>query len=154
MMCEIFTPYGFKSLFIIRKDCNRMDQTRGHSLKHQRIRFPTTKQCFPLFADISISGLLHIDKGQPIRLRCNATAIETPPDAIDWFKDGNKMETNRSRQIYITKEFSYTKKTITSVLEIRNAQMSDTGVYTCRATDLQVTSVNVNILNGKNCKES
>ena len=83
-------------------------------------------------------------------LRCNATGpSETPPDAIDWFKDGNKMETNRTRQIYITKEFSYTRKTITSVLEIRNAEMADTGVYTCRATDLQVTSVSVNILNGK-----
>ena len=104
---------------------------------------------FSFPSDINISGQFHIDKGQTIKLRCNATGEATPPDAIDWFKDGTKLQTNHLKQVFIKKQYSYTAKTITSELRIKNAQMQDTGTYTCRTTDLQVTSVNVNILNGK-----
>lgn len=101
---------------------------------------------------INISGQFHVDKGQPIKLRCNATGVGNPPDAIDWFKDGITLQTNHNKQLSISKKFALSTRTITSELEIENAQMSDMGTYTCRTSDLQVTSVNVNILNAEKPK--
>lgn len=101
---------------------------------------------------INISGQFHVDKGQSIKLRCNATGVGSPPDAIDWFQDGIALQTNLYRQLSISKKFSLSSRTITSELEIKNAQMSDMGTYTCRTSDLQVTSVNVYILNAEKPK--
>lgn len=98
---------------------------------------------------INISGLIHVDKGQSIKLTCNATGAIVPPDFIDWFKDGLQLQSNEKKMVTITKKFSYASRTMTSELEIKNAQMSDKGTYTCRTSDLQVTSVNVNILNAE-----
>ena len=100
-------------------------------------------------SDITLSGTFHVDKGQAIKLRCNATGAVTPPDAIDWFKDGIKIHSDSKRPITITKQFTILTKTITSELIIKQAVMKDTGTYTCRTSDLQVTSENVNVLNGK-----
>ena len=100
-------------------------------------------------SDITISGTFHVDKGETIRLHCNATGAATPPDAVDWFKDGIKIHSDSIRPIYITKQFTISKKTITSELLIKSADLSDTGTYTCRTSDLQVTSESVNVLNGK-----
>lgn len=101
---------------------------------------------------INISGLLHVDKGQSIKLLCNATGTSAPPDVIDWFKDGLQLQSNEKKLVSIKKKFSYPDKTMTSELEIQNAQMSDKGTYTCRTSDLQVTSVNVNVLNAEKPK--
>ncbi|XP_053405990.1 roundabout homolog 2-like isoform X2 [Mercenaria mercenaria] len=98
---------------------------------------------------INISGLFHVDKGQSIKLLCNATGAVAPPDFIDWYKDGLQLQSNEKKMVTITKKFSYATRKMSSELEIKNAQMSDKGTYTCRTSDLQVTSVNVNILNEK-----
>ncbi|KAH3837459.1 zwei Ig domain protein zig-8-like [Dreissena polymorpha] len=95
---------------------------------------------------INISGLFHVDMGQTIKLRCNATDTAAPPDHVDWFKDGNSLHSSEARGISITKKFSVTSRTISSDLEIKEAKMSDKGTYTCRTSDRQVVSVNVNIL--------
>lgn len=92
-----------------------------------------------------------MDTGQSIKLLCNATGAIAPPDFIDWFKDGMQLQSNEKKMVSITKKFSYASRTMSSELEIKNAQMSDKGTYTCRTSDLQVTSVNVNILHGMYC---
>lgn len=102
--------------------------------------------------NITITGTFHVDKGETIRLRCNATGAATPPDAVDWFKDGIKLHSDSKRPIQITKQFTISKKTITSELSIRHANMKDTGTYTCRTSDLQVTSENINVLNAEKPK--
>ncbi|KAL3866484.1 hypothetical protein ACJMK2_043778 [Sinanodonta woodiana] len=98
---------------------------------------------------IIITGTLHVDKGQPINLACNATGATTPPDHIDWFKDGIKVTTDSRRKIDIHKRYSLNTRTITSNLTIKHSDMPDTGTYVCRTSDLQVTSVKVNILNAE-----
>lgn len=96
---------------------------------------------------INISGLLHVDKGHNINLVCNASGTTAPPELMQWFKDG--LEVMANSRVLIREQYSVTSRTITSWLEIKHAQLEDKGTYTCRASDLQVTSVDVNVLNGK-----
>ena len=44
---------------------------------------------------------------------------------------------------------SITARTIVSVLEIKDADMSDTGTYVCRTSNLQIKDMRVNVLNGE-----
>ncbi|CAG5132324.1 unnamed protein product, partial [Candidula unifasciata] len=41
---------------------------------------------------ISIHGTIFVERGDTLRLVCNATGSEYPPDSIDWFKDGDKIK--------------------------------------------------------------
>lgn len=105
------------------------------------------KYCILVIPVINISGLLHVDKGHSINLVCNASGTTAPPELMQWFKDG--LEVMASSRVLIREQYSVTSRTITSWLEIKQAQLEDKGTYTCRASDLQVTSVDVNVLNGK-----
>lgn len=83
---------------------------------------------------------------------CNASGTTAPPEIMQWFKDG--IEVQSSPRVLIREQYSVTSSTITSWLQIKNATLHDKGTYTCRASDLQVTSVDVNVLNGKNCTQT
>ncbi|BFY97539.1 hypothetical protein BsWGS_00580 [Bradybaena similaris] len=95
--------------------------------------------------DISIHGTIFVEKGDTLRLVCNATGSEYPPESIDWFKDGDKIKNNE--RITLANDVSLSERTIVSTLSIRRCHMGDAGTYVCRTSDLQVTSVKVNILN-------
>lgn len=90
-----------------------------------------------------------MEQGKKIYLICNATGKEHSPDDLDWFKNGNKLTTEFARKIYIRKFVSLTTKTIVSILEIKNAKLSDAGMYVCRTSDLQITSRRINVLKSK-----
>lgn len=90
-----------------------------------------------------------MDKGERIELTCNATGEMFPPDDIDWFKDGRKIKESQIRGISITKFRIAETKMLNSQLEIDKAEMTDTGVYICRSSELAITSQKVNVLNGK-----
>ncbi|RUS89830.1 hypothetical protein EGW08_002442 [Elysia chlorotica] len=94
---------------------------------------------------ITINGTLFMEKGQTLRLVCNATGSRYPPDAIDWFKDGSKIKSNG--RVALTSDVSLAESTISSILSVRRAMLEDAGTYVCRTSDLQVTSARVNILN-------
>ncbi|XP_071091280.1 lachesin-like isoform X1 [Haliotis cracherodii] len=96
--------------------------------------------------DIQITGEEFVEQGKKIYLICNATGKEHSPDDLDWFKNGNKLTTEFARKIYIRKFVSLTTKTIVSILEIKNAKLSDAGMYVCRTSDLQITSRRINVL--------
>ncbi|KAK7477675.1 hypothetical protein BaRGS_00031059 [Batillaria attramentaria] len=96
---------------------------------------------------IQISGSSVVDKDDRIYLICNATGLGYPPDDLDWFIEGNKLTTSADDKVFIRKFVSLTDKTIVSILEIRDAELEDSGVYTCRASDLQVRSMRVTVLN-------
>ena len=84
-----------------------------------------------------------------LRLLCNATGALTPPDSIDWFKDGSKITADNFKRIELRKRLSINSRTITSILSKANAEMNDAATYTCRTSDLQVKSVKVNVLNSE-----
>ncbi|XP_067665064.1 zwei Ig domain protein zig-8-like isoform X2 [Haliotis asinina] len=103
-------------------------------------KIPDTKH------NIQITGQEFVEQGKKIYLICNATGKEHSPDDLDWFKNGNKLTTEFVRKIYIRKFVSLTTKTIVSILEIKNAKLSDAGMYVCRTSDLQITSRRINVL--------
>ncbi|XP_060564333.1 hemicentin-1-like isoform X2 [Ruditapes philippinarum] len=94
---------------------------------------------------ITLTGTLHVDRGRTLKLTCNASGAITPPDSIDWFKDGTKIVPDR--KVELRKQFFINSRTITSILTKTDVRMSDTGTYSCRTSDLQVTSVSVQVLN-------
>lgn len=99
-------------------------------------------------SDIQIYGDPFVEKGDTIFLTCNATGTRNPPDTVDWFKGGHKVVTDYDQQIFVKKDVTLKSKTIDSTLEIRHARMQDTGTYICRTSDLQITKLQVNVLNG------
>ncbi|XP_076443954.1 roundabout homolog 1-like [Babylonia areolata] len=96
---------------------------------------------------ISISGSSVVDRDGTIFLRCNATGQDHSPDDLDWFIEGNKLSTSSDEKVSIRKFVSLTDRTIVSILEIQNAQLGDSGLYTCRTSNLQVRSMHVAVLN-------
>ena len=90
-----------------------------------------------------------MDRGTELKLICDATGAITPPDYIDWFKDGSKIVANKRHAVELRKTLSINYKAISSVYTKSHADMTDTGTYVCRTSELQVTSVKVNVLNCK-----
>lgn len=103
---------------------------------------------FP-FSGIVITGKDFVEKGDRIVLTCNATGEFFPPEDIDWFKDGSKVKQNAYRGISISKFRLSETKTLHSKLEIDHSDMSDSGNYICRSSDISITSKPVMVLNGK-----
>ncbi|KAL8565201.1 hypothetical protein ACOMHN_001099 [Nucella lapillus] len=95
---------------------------------------------------ISLSGPDVVDKDNRLELSCNATGQDYPPDDLDWFKEGNKLTTSSDEKLFIRKFVSLTDKTIFSTLEVKDAQLDDSGLYICRTSNLQVRSLHVTVL--------
>ncbi|GFN84091.1 roundabout-like protein 1 [Plakobranchus ocellatus] len=95
--------------------------------------------------EIKINGTFYVEKGETLKLICNATGSDYPPDAIDWFKDGDKIKSNG--RVTLTNDVSLADSTIISTLAILRGHMADAGTYVCRTSDLQVTSAKVIMLN-------
>ena len=90
-----------------------------------------------------------MEKGDRIVLQCNATGEYYPPDEMDWFRNGERISSQRHRGVRISKQYSISKRTFTSVLVIDRANMHDDGTYVCRSSNMQITSTKVHVLNGK-----
>ncbi|CAI9731235.1 Ig domain zig-8-like [Octopus vulgaris] len=94
---------------------------------------------------ITISGKSYVDKDLAIRLTCNASGL-SHPHVADWFKDGQKINANKIKQISITGSSSYETGTISSTLVIKHSKLTDQGTYICRTSESLVTSMKVNVL--------
>lgn len=96
----------------------------------------------------------------PLTLTCNSTGSRGPPDAIDWFFEGN-LVTNRDPhwqgRILITKRINEEHPfSLLSDLVISRTEMGDQGRYICRSTtytdptgSMPTISAEVMILNTK-----
>lgn len=90
--------------------------------------------------------------GRKLHLICNATGLIRAPDAVDWFKDGQRVHPSNDKwmgRVEILKHESFEGKFYVSELIIDHSKMEDSGHYVCRSTDLAVNSVKVHILNGR-----
>lgn len=96
---------------------------------------------------IHISGPNFTEKGEPIRITCNATSDSLTPDNMDWFRDGIKLKQNLDAGIRITEYGRAETKTLYSELEIMKSTMKDAGTYICRSSRRDVVSHHVVVLN-------
>ncbi|XP_060079993.1 zwei Ig domain protein zig-8-like [Ylistrum balloti] len=97
---------------------------------------------------INITGARYIERGMPLLLVCNATGEDFPPDAIQWFFNGDKIQSDSRKRLQIRDELNLITNTLISTLEIKYASMSDTGNYVCRSSVRLTTGVRVEVLNG------
>ncbi|XP_060558634.1 lachesin-like isoform X2 [Ruditapes philippinarum] len=104
--------------------------------------------------EIKISEEQYVERGESIVLQCNATGEYYPPDEMDWFRNGQKVDSNMGSGIKILKQFSISKRTFSSNLRIDRAKMDDGGTYVCRTSSMQIASTKVHVLNGKNKAET
>lgn len=101
--------------------------------------------------NIHISGTRFVEKGGSIFLICNASNTDSPPEGLDWFKDGNLLTKRKRFDMHIHKQLSVSTNTIVSALRIDKAEMADTGTYVCRTSGLLTTRFKVDVLNGIVC---
>nr|KAG5706588.1 hypothetical protein BaRGS_028759 [Batillaria attramentaria] len=80
-----------------------------------------------LVKDIQISGQNYVDEGERIFLQCNATAEDQPPEDLDWFREGNRLQTSETKGVFIRKYVTLSTGTIVSILEIKHARLKDAG---------------------------
>ena len=88
-----------------------------------------------------------METGSQTYLVCNATGYPDPPRDIEWFKDGEKVNSDAQSGILITKAIK--TNMIVSVLVIKKSRMEHAGVYICRSSNLEVADLKVHVLNGK-----
>ena len=94
--------------------------------------------------------------GSELHLICNATGLVRAPDAVDWFKDGQRIHPSHEKwsgRIEVVKHESFEGKYYVSELIIEHSAMEDNGHYVCRSTDLAVSSIKIHILNGKSKRD-
>lgn len=90
---------------------------------------------------------LHVDKGSTINLTCTIRYSPEPPAYIFWYhlEEVISYDSNRGGVSVITEKGEVT----TSYLLIQNAELSDSGKYSCSPSNADVASVRVHVLNGK-----
>ncbi|XP_063431029.1 lachesin-like [Mytilus trossulus] len=103
-------------------------------------------------ADIKITGTQFPEKGGIMFLFCNATGRKHAPNRIDWFKNGERLFSERLEKMSIKKTISINAGVMTSSLVITDVHPDDNGTYVCRATGLEeetlITSLKVNVSYG------
>ncbi|KAK7477679.1 hypothetical protein BaRGS_00031063, partial [Batillaria attramentaria] len=89
---------------------------------------------------ISLYGTSFVERGEKIELTCNATGGTQIAEDIDWFKDGNIIDTSRRhhRGLVILKYRSLEERALISKLQIDQADMDDAGTYVCRTDSSNV----------------
>lgn len=90
---------------------------------------------------------LYVDKGSTINLTCTIRFSPEPPAYIFWYHhdDVISYDSNRGGVSVITEKGDIT----TSFLLIQNADISDSGKYSCSPSNADVASVRVHVLNGE-----
>uniref|UniRef100_A0A182WUT0 Ig-like domain-containing protein n=1 Tax=Anopheles quadriannulatus TaxID=34691 RepID=A0A182WUT0_ANOQN len=90
---------------------------------------------------------LHVDKGSTINLTCAVKYSPEPPAYIFWYHHDEVISYDSSRGgvSVITEKGDVT----TSHLLIQNADLDDSGKYSCSPSNADVASVRVHVLNGK-----
>ncbi|XP_058839733.1 uncharacterized protein LOC131695233, partial [Topomyia yanbarensis] len=90
---------------------------------------------------------LHVDKGSTINLTCAVKYSPEPPAYIFWYHHDEVISYDSSRGgvSVITEKGDVT----TSHLLIQNADLDDSGKYSCSPSNADVASVRVHVLNGE-----
>ncbi|XP_033161410.1 kin of IRRE-like protein 2 isoform X9 [Drosophila mauritiana] len=89
---------------------------------------------------------LHVDKGSTINLTCTVKFSPEPPAYIFWYhhEEVINYDSSRGGVSVITEKGDVT----TSFLLIQNADLADSGKYSCAPSNADVASVRVHVLNG------
>ncbi|KAH3777222.1 lachesin-like [Dreissena polymorpha] len=99
--------------------------------------------------EITISREQYVERGEPVTLHCNVTGQHYTPDEIDWFRNGEKVTSEKHRRVKLLKQLSIAHKTFISILSIDKATMEDSGVYVCRSSNMHIANTKVHVLSAE-----
>ena len=88
-----------------------------------------------------------MDVGSRFQLVCSIRGTDNTVGGLDWFRDGSRLETSSAGGISIMNRFSADTGTLTSILVINRARLSDSGTYVCRGADNAVRQLKILVLN-------
>ena len=88
-----------------------------------------------------------MERGSPVQLMCNATGKPDPPHNVEWYKNGEKINSDAQSGIIITKKIE--TKVLVSMLVIKSSEMNDAGDFICRSSNRDTGKIKVHILNGE-----
>lgn len=116
--------------------------------KDKIVRFVSLEITGPPLSEpaISVKGKKYVEKGEQIKLTCNATGGAQIPEDIDWFKDGSRIDSGSQSHVVITKYRSLEQRALISELIIDRSRMQDTGTYICRSSEKEIDSLKVTVL--------
>lgn len=122
--------------------------TKGLKTYHINLMvLPSTK---PQRKAIQIKGAVFINMYQKLNLTCNATGTTRAPVAVDWFHDGHIINSSdkkyTNRLMILNKVPEVPGRSLISNLIIERCTDADKGIYVCRSSDLDTTSITVHIL--------
>lgn len=85
----------------------------------------------------------HVKSGSTLELTCVLRRSTEAPSYVFWYHNDRMINYDSSRGVLV----EYAR--YSSVLQIKNAQKSDSGNYTCVPSNTHPASIHVHILNGK-----
>ncbi|ESO02395.1 hypothetical protein HELRODRAFT_65985 [Helobdella robusta] len=94
---------------------------------------------------VEVSGTEYIEKGDSLKLKCNATGRPEPPLNLEWYRHGKIVRSDLSRRILVTKKIE--TRLLTSLLDVENVQLEDEGEYVCISSGNKSASIFVHIIN-------
>ena len=86
-----------------------------------------------LFVAIQVTGTEYIEQGGTIELHCYAYGRPLPPQDIEWYRNGERIQFDVLNDVKITKLND--SRVLESVLQIYNSKMADGGDYICRSSN-------------------
>ena len=99
-----------------------------------------------MFTAVQVSGSEFVERGNPLQLVCNATGRPEPPHNVEWYKDGEKVNSDANSGVIITKKIE--TRMLVSVLVIKSSRMDNSGDYVCRSSNRDFGKITVQVLNG------
>ncbi|XP_076465837.1 zwei Ig domain protein zig-8-like isoform X1 [Babylonia areolata] len=157
--CQVTSKLGFNKLVELKvvgppvrdpEGGGPADQTgqsgagRDSNILHNPVKrcgVPSLRGCL-----ISIKGRRYVDLGQKIHLLCNASGGPRLPEDIDWFKDGDMIDSFKYPHVLIEKYQSIRDRAFISELMIDHAKESDAGEYVCRSSRNNIVNMKITVL--------
>ena len=101
---------------------------------------------YPITEQMKIMGTSRVNEGQMIRVICNLTGGVISEQMISWFINGLPYSVNLSSTITVRDFPMASKGYFLSEIYVRDAQLSNQGVYACRGTQGARQEFNVEVL--------
>ncbi|KAL8570749.1 hypothetical protein ACOMHN_006899 [Nucella lapillus] len=113
---------------------------RGKQQFRYRVQLEVKALPAARFPRIEISGRNFLHQGEKIHLQCNTTMVDVEVDNLEWLKDGRPVRGQLvgPGRLRVTTKASLGRRlsgSISSVLEITGAKVTDSGLYVCRSTE-------------------
>ncbi|XP_070173155.1 zwei Ig domain protein zig-8-like [Littorina saxatilis] len=149
--CQVTSKYGSNKLVTL--------SVVGRGVVAQQAETSTARQANPFKSPIkrcgvrsptgcliSMEGKRYVDLGERIHLICNASGGPRIPEEIDWFKDGDMIDSFKYPHVKIEKRQSFRDKAFISELIIDRAKLTDKGEYVCRSSRDNIVNMIVTVL--------